>query len=310
MIVGIDPGTTVGLAVLDLRGNLLHLSSRKGADDSWIFDTIRRYGVPVVVATDKASVPSRVKKIAAQLGARLWVPKEDISVETKEEVARRFSYGHSGPEDDHQRDALTAAFLAFQSFAPKFRQVEKRVENDREQEEFVKKAVIFGQSMDRAIREYHDAGRAEEKTVERQPVKREKTDVSTLLKRIAELKAELREKDRIIEELRSRVRELEEEVEKLRRRPVLKDEEIEKLRMQRDEARRRASRYQRQVRKLEKILEKIAEGKYSVKKGSGGGKQVYRTEKVSVVEPEEKTSEEELAERIARLIEEYRAGKK
>ncbi|MDN5367202.1 MAG: hypothetical protein PWQ11_613, partial [Candidatus Diapherotrites archaeon] len=150
----------------------------------------------------------------------------------------------------------------------------------------------------------------EEKTVERQPVKREKTDVSTLLKRIAELKAELREKDRIIEELRYRVRELEEEVEKLRRRPVLKDEEIEKLRMQRDEARRRASRYQRQVRKLEKILEKIAEGKYSVKKGSGGGKQVYRTEKVSVVEPEEKTSEEELAERIARLIEEYRAGKK
>lgn len=311
MIVGLDPGTTVGLAVLDLRGNLLHLSSKKGADDFWIFQTMRPYGVPVVLATDKASVPARVKKIAAQLGAKLWAPREDVPVSTKEEIARRFSYHRSGPEDDHQRDALAAAFLAFQSYAPKFRQVEKKVGDNREKEEFVKKAVVFGQSMDRAIREYDSVSEERPSLPQQSSPKRE--DVSPLLKRIAELREEIRRKDELINSLKDRIAELERENESLRKsaRRLPVHEELEKLRMQRDEARRRANRFARQIRRLERILEAVAKGKYViVDRRSAGKRVVLETEKVAVVEPEEGESEEELAERIARLIEEYRAGKK
>jgi len=311
VIVGIDPGTTVGLAVLDLRGNLLHLSSKRGADDSWIFETIRRYGTPIIIATDKSSVPSRVQKIAAQFGARVWSPKEDISVQTKEEIARRFSYRYSGPEDDHQRDALAAAFLAYQSYAPKFRQVEKRVGSNREKEEFVKRAVVFGQSMDRAAREFDERDKA---VVAEKPraVHRQRHDVSELLKIIAELRAELREKEQIVRELRKRVSELEAEVERLRKRKriVFKDEEMEKMRMQRDEAKRRASQYQKRLRKLEEILERIAKGEYRVVPRQNGKDAVYVTESAAVVPQTEEEREEDLAEKIAKLIEEYRAGRK
>ncbi len=312
MIVGLDPGTTVGLAVLDLRGNLLHLSSKRGADDFWIFKTIRRYGTPIVIATDKASVPSRVQKIAAQLGARIWTPREDISVQVKDDVARRFSYNRSGPEDDHQRDALAAAFLAYQSYAPKFRQVEKRVGSDREREEFVKRAVVFGQSMDRALREFEDLSRPPVQRQNRQLRDvRDRADVPALLKRIAELKDELRSKESVIAELRERIKRLEAELESLRHRstPLPRDVELEKLRMQRDEARRRASRCQRRIRRLERIIDRIGSGELRVVPVESAGKPVYRTERFAVV-PAEERSEEDLAERIAKIIEEYRAGRK
>ena len=307
--MGVDPGATVGLAVLDLRGNLLHLSSKKGADDFWIFETIRRYGTPVVIATDKATVPSRVQKIAAQFGARLWVPKEDVSVQTKDEIAKRFSYRHSGPEDDHQRDALAAAFLAYQSYAPKFRQVEKRVGTDREREEFVKRAVIFGQSMDRAMKEFDERGKAVEPPKIRP---KQKADNAELLRIIAELRDELREKEKRIRELRKRVSELEEEIERLRKRKrmVFKDEELEKMRMQRDDAKRRASQCQKRLRKLEDILERIAKGEYRVVLRKRAKNAVYSTESAAVVPTEEEIEEADLAERIAKLIEEYRAGRK
>ncbi|HIQ10063.1 MAG TPA: DUF460 domain-containing protein [Euryarchaeota archaeon] len=309
--MGLDPGTTVGLAVLDLRGNPLYISSRKNADDFWVFQTIRSYGVPIIVATDKSTAPSRVKKIASQFGARLWVPKEDIPVSVKEETARRISCFGMRLEDDHQRDAVAAAFLAYQFFAPKFRQIEKRVGNDREKEEFVKRAVVFGQSADRAMREYEHG--LENRAPKVQHTVPRRGDLSPLLKRIAELKDELRRKDELIDLLKERVAELDRELNELRSsRERSAGEDLEILRMQRDDARRRASRLAKRVKMLERIIDGIASGKYAaVNVGSAGGRIVYRTEKSVVIVPvEKKRAEEDAVERILRLVEEYRARRK
>jgi len=60
-IVGIDPGTTVGVAMLDLDGNTVDVFSAKNYSVS---DTIRRIisrGKPLVVASDVTPTPSMVK---------------------------------------------------------------------------------------------------------------------------------------------------------------------------------------------------------------------------------------------------------
>jgi len=306
VIVGVDPGTTAGLAILDMRGNLLHISSKKGADDFWIFQTIRSYGVPIIVATDKSSIPSRVRKISARFGAKLRAPKEDVRVSVKDEIAHRFSCCG----DDHQRDALAAAFFAFQSFAHKFRQIEKRVGGDREKEEFVKRAVVFGQSADRALHEY---GQTLEKHVQlpKRTVRR-RENTSDLLKRIAELREELRRKDELIDVLKDRIAGLERENEELLKnaRGLPVSEEVEKLRMQRNEARRRAERLARRIRALERTIDGIASGKYIVvDRRSAEGRAVFQTEFAAVVKPPEEDVEEDVARNILRIIEEYRRGR-
>ena len=51
-IVGIDPGTTVGIAILSLDGELLLSESIRGISHDEVVRMIAEYGKPAIVATD------------------------------------------------------------------------------------------------------------------------------------------------------------------------------------------------------------------------------------------------------------------
>ena len=51
-IVGIDPGTTVGIAILSLDGELLYLKSFRGIAPDEVVKLIAEYGKPAVIASD------------------------------------------------------------------------------------------------------------------------------------------------------------------------------------------------------------------------------------------------------------------
>ena len=113
LIVGIDPGTTTGYAVLDIEGNLLHLSSSKQLDlDLLISETIN-FGRVVLVGTDKVKVPNLVKAFATKLGAKIVSPQEDLKVNEKRSVTNNFKLG-----DEHQSDALASALFAYKRIKP------------------------------------------------------------------------------------------------------------------------------------------------------------------------------------------------
>src|SRR3989338_2158424 len=108
IIVGIDPGITTAYAILDLKGTLLNLKSSKLLTLYIMIEEIVEVGKVVVVGTDVKYSPHYIEKFAAKLNAKLIHPKEDIPVGFKTRITKEFKV-----RDAHQRDALTAALLAW-----------------------------------------------------------------------------------------------------------------------------------------------------------------------------------------------------
>ena len=145
VIVGLDPGTTVGLSILDLNGVLLHTASVRAQSPAEVIAEITRFGKPVVVATDKAEMPAGVEKIRRAFAAVPWTPKKDILIKEKYAAAEGYEFA-----DDHQRDSLAAAVLAFRSFQPKFENLKKRLPAGTDID-FVRAGIIRGKTLDQIL---------------------------------------------------------------------------------------------------------------------------------------------------------------
>ncbi len=259
----------MGLAALDLRGHLLSTSSLRGASESDVIAWILELGTPVIVATDVVPAPAFVQRVAARFGARLWVPQERISVERKEEIRRQFERG--GVElDDHARDALSAAFSAFLDFAPKFRQIERRYSQDEELQEYVKAAVVRGESMARAERKFFSEREQGARSAVSPPAPSSRAEKNArggsredLLAIIAELRAELRRLRSSYDELLSDLRDVERERDELREllRRLPRSEDAERYRMERDACRRELAAVRRRLRRVERLFEDVLFGR-------------------------------------------------
>ncbi|MHC1588276.1 MAG: DUF460 domain-containing protein, partial [Methermicoccaceae archaeon] len=143
LIVGIDPGTTMGLAAIDLRGRLVGVVSERGLSQSGAIEWIRRAGTPTLIASDVLPVPHTVEKIANAFSVECT--GEQLSVEDK----RRLSLGYN-PSNDHERDAIAAAMAAFRRAKNKLAQVEKKAPTYSNLD-YIKALVLKGESMDSAI---------------------------------------------------------------------------------------------------------------------------------------------------------------
>lgn len=123
LIVGIDPGIDVGISAINIYGGPEILLTRRGIDRDEIISIISEKGIPVIIATDVSPVPDAVKKIAAQLNAKLFVPDKSLSVEEKQELVNEFCNEFQiSITDPHIRDSLAAALKAYKELEKKLRQ--------------------------------------------------------------------------------------------------------------------------------------------------------------------------------------------
>jgi len=129
LIVGIDPGTTVGYAALDLKGKPLKIGSRKNWDIAGLISEITGIGRPIIVATDKAKVPTFVQKAAVKLGARVIKPAEDMKADEKKGLARAWATGNT-----HELDALASAVYAYKRVSGLLRKLEKYIRQNNKQD--------------------------------------------------------------------------------------------------------------------------------------------------------------------------------
>lgn len=246
--MGVDPGTTTGIAILDLEGGLVDYRSRKEFSKSDIREFIISHGKPVVVAGDVNPAPSLVEKLAATFSAELYYPEEDLSVEEKERLTEKYDID----ADSHSRDALAAAVDAYNSTRSVLERIkDKSEEMDVEKEEVVEKFFRKGGSVHQIAR-----GLQEQEIVEEEPTE---SGVDRNWKEVAEdYREKLKRKEKEIERLREykdsleeeleEVEEEKEELEKGRKKEIQKSDEVDKWRS-------RAKNRENTIHKLEEDLE-------------------------------------------------------
>jgi hypothetical protein len=198
-IVGVDPGTTTAVAILDLNGNLLGVRSKKGWNSADVVEYMLSFGKPVVVATDKTNPPDYVAKLKASFQAVLYAPKEDMSIEKKKNLTSDYR-----ALNDHERDAIAAAMEAFNSLKNKLMNVEKRIPAGIDVD-MVKAGVIRGIPLKDVL------SKKEEESKERKTAHEEIS------------REEILRRDKIIEEYKEENRILKKEISTLR-------DEVERLR--------------------------------------------------------------------------------
>ncbi len=250
VIVGLDPGANTGIAVVDLEGRVLHVTSGRNLDRGSILDIISGYGKPVIIAVDVSEPPETVRKLAAQLGASIYTPPRDMSTLEKRDIIEEI-IGEVKPENNHERDALAAAYKAYVSLKNKLQQIDSQLEDleptiDKDE---VKKWVIRGLTMAEALEKALERALEEATTiVKREPEKRkareEAPQISEYVREIEFLKAQKEALEAKIRTLEESIREWEKRFRELQQNikaEALRDMEIEKLR--------------NRIRDLEKLVE-------------------------------------------------------
>jgi len=202
IIVGLDPGTTTGIAALNLRGELVDLISSRAMSSSDVIEWIAARGRSLIVATDVSPTPGAVEKVKRAFNAVLFSPGADMAGEEKIALGRELGY-----KNDHERDALAAALAAFRKYKNKFIQVEKKAPAEVDPDE-IKALVVRGYSIENAIAEFSHPPPAEGRPAApappapdpdtaalRQHIQQLSEQVKTLRTYVDELQAQLAKKD-------------------------------------------------------------------------------------------------------------------
>lgn len=207
LIVGIDPGTTTAVAILDIRGGLVNLFSSRVVSISDVIEHITRYGRPLIIASDVTPAPNTVEKVKRAFNAVLFVPSDSLTTEEKINLAKPFRCCN-----EHERDALAAALWAYKDCKNKFTHIEKKTPIGMDADE-VKALVLRGCSIDAAISQLSRPDKVEE-------VK--KKEVKTINKQVLELQKIIHRQEKQISRLREYVGELQSQINK-------KDDRIDEL---------------------------------------------------------------------------------
>jgi predicted RNase H-like nuclease (RuvC/YqgF family) len=157
IIVGFDPGLTVGIAILDLSGNVISTKSFKEISRSDIIKYIIIYGKTVLIATDVYPPPKMVKKLASILNSKIYSPSKTFTVSSKTELVDSYLNEISSskfPDNAHERDALAAAIKTYKHYQKKLNQIERRTEKlglSLEEVDEIKNMVIRDRPISKAI---------------------------------------------------------------------------------------------------------------------------------------------------------------
>ncbi len=158
IILGVDPGTTTGIAVIDLmKGHVLYLKSKRECGISEIIRTASKFGKICCVAADVIPVPATVEKVAKITGSKLISPSILTSATAKREYLHNYSdmtvnYGHL---NSHERDALFGAIKAFNLMKEQLDKINNIVKESHpaliEWLPEIQRLVISGNSISNAI---------------------------------------------------------------------------------------------------------------------------------------------------------------
>ena len=298
--VGIDPGTTIGVAIIDLEGKPIEVFSSKNYSCSDVVERIIAHGNPLIVASDVTPTPSTVKRISRIFSSPIHELEESLAIEEKIELTKGRGYKYNNA---HERDALAACVNAFRRYKKKFSQVHRKTPPDVDVEEvkaMVIKGVSISDAIDRLIRAKEEKeaekemkiwGARRKKSGDKQPTKKgsERTDenelrlsrrimkgkddkIEMLEELTAALKTKLAEKEGELANLHSQVATLK----TVRKREIEKTEEIIRREKEIKRLKEKLKEREGENAELRQIVEEL-KGKREVKVEGGKKIKVIRS---------------------------------
>ncbi|MEZ0393549.1 MAG: DUF460 domain-containing protein [Desulfurococcaceae archaeon] len=284
IIVGIDPGMSVGLAIVDLEGRILKLKTFKDVDRNLIISEIVNAGKPVAIATDVAHPPELVKKVATALRVLLWLPERDLEVDEKQRLAMKALEAANAPrpENSHERDALASAMKMLNEISTKVSEIDKIVgQNEAKIDKGeILRMVLSGKSVSEAVEEYVRSKALEGPRRRASGVVKEARTTNGYSRpkqqeRIAELEARIRSLEEEIRKRDELISELEAELRNLKRLQRASNDERERhlymVKLKLDEAQDALSRMEEEIARLRaqlrealEALSQVATGEYIV----------------------------------------------
>ncbi|MFN3527961.1 MAG: DUF460 domain-containing protein [Candidatus Altarchaeaceae archaeon] len=210
LIVGIDPGTTVGIGILNFKGEVINFFSSKNMSVNNVVEYLNKYGNPAIIASDVDHISNFIYKIASAYNAKIFIPEKNLSVNEKIFLTRNIKY-----HDNHQRDALSAAIYAYKNYKNIFNKIEKLGYGDD-----VKFYVVKGYSLSEAIAKVEPEAEIQEKIEEKKPIE------NVEIKEFLELKEQVRILKKSRQILKKQIIEKEKEIERLKE--IIKDMERER----------------------------------------------------------------------------------
>lgn len=228
IVVGLDPGATIGVAILSLSGEKITTGSFSGGGISEAVSFIERSGTPSLIACDVSPAPEFAQKIASYFSCRLHSPAHNIREEDKRLLARG-----ANVENNHERDAYAAAVFAYRAHANKLRQIDSLDEFPQEDKDRVKHLILKGYRVKDAFLELGESAPEQAAPSQKQDTPQRylsseelRARVSTLARENAHLRMLASRLENEKRQLEARVRLLENGV----RQSVLRDSELRNLR--------------------------------------------------------------------------------
>ena len=128
LILGLDPGSTIGYAVLNLEGKLVKIESSRNSSLNQTISKVNKLGKIVVIGTDVTPAPKFVDKAASNLGAEVIEPKDDLLLKYKKKLTKEFLKDKDIKiKNKHELDALAAALNAFKHYKPLFNKIDNHL---------------------------------------------------------------------------------------------------------------------------------------------------------------------------------------
>ncbi|MFP3290064.1 MAG: DUF460 domain-containing protein [Candidatus Nanopusillus acidilobi] len=207
LIVGIDPGTNLGLAVIDDNGNIIDKLSGKNIQNEDIIKYISDLKYVVLIATDKKEIPKTILDIASKLNIGVYSPKEDISLEIKNKYYQDENLKNIF-ENNHEFDAYISAIEALKKLKEIFEKAKRFSEN---QDEYIKILRYILKNRKVEVVAAKNNLREKEKEIKNEK-KRKKKKINKkeieIVKVVIKNKKEQKEREKIIEELNKKYIEL------------------------------------------------------------------------------------------------------
>ena len=258
LIVGVDPGVTVGLAALSLDSSPVFVDSKRDWKFSDLVKTVSELGEPTVIASDVSPASELLEKLSHNFNAVLHAPSISMAADEKHQMAKAYAELHGLKlKNAHEVDALAAALKAYNSYTKKLERVEATMKKQSCElpVDAVKDLVVRGYTVKRAIQTLQAS-----KKVRAPPVVERPVPETERLKRLAE---ELR--DRLVREKeRSKIlkegnRGLQLQIKDLKKKISGFEEKIASVRSEQSARTRREREYALLIDELKQLRAKLRE---------------------------------------------------